>query len=73
MLNIQDLNTTIDSLVTKKGKDYQVIATKMHNRSNAKSLNNNLNPIATVNEYKGDNVYDLFPMQKQKRWQKLLL
>ena len=67
MLNIQDLNTTIDSLVTKKGKDYQVIATKMYNRSNAKSLNNNLNPIETVDEYKGDNVYDLFPMQKQKQ------
>lgn len=65
MLNVEDLNTTIDSLVSKKKKDYQVIATKMHNRSNAKSLNNNINPIE--DEFKGENVYDLFKPQKQKQ------
>ena len=65
MLNVRDLNTTIDSLVIKKTKDYQVIATKMHNRSNAKSLNSNINPI--VEEFKGENVYDLFKPQKQKQ------
>ena len=65
MLNVKDLNTTIDSLVSKKKKDYQVIATKMHNRSNAKSLNNNINPIE--DEFKGENVYDLFKPQKQKQ------
>jgi len=67
MLNIQDLMTTIDSLETKKGKDYQVITTKMHNRSNAKSLNNNVNPILNKSEYKGSNVYHLFSIQKQKQ------
>ena len=65
MLNVEDLNTTIDSLVSKKKKDYQVIATKMHNRSNAKSLNNNINPIE--DEFKGENVYELFKPQKQKQ------
>lgn len=65
MLNVEDLNTTIDSLVSKKKKDYQVIATKMHNRSNAKSLNNNINPIE--DEFEGENVYDLFKPQKQKQ------
>ncbi|MBK99616.1 MAG: permease [Flavobacteriaceae bacterium] len=65
MLNVRDLNTTIDSLVIKKKKDYQVIATKMHNRSNAKSLNSNIIPI--VDEFKGKNVYDLFKPQKQKQ------
>ncbi|MDG2173868.1 MAG: LptF/LptG family permease [Flavobacteriaceae bacterium] len=65
MLNVEDLNTTIDSLVSKKKKDYQVIATKMHNRSNAKSLNNNINPIE--DEFKGENVYDLFKPQTQKQ------
>lgn len=65
MLNVRDLNTTIDSLVIKRKKDYEVIATKMHNRSNAKSLNNNINPIE--DEFEGENVYDLFKPQKQKQ------
>lgn len=65
MLNVRDLNTTIDSLVIKREKDYEVIATKMHNRSNAKSLNNNINPIE--DEFEGENVYDLFKPQKQKQ------
>ena len=67
MLNIKDLNTTIDSLVVRKTQDYEVISTKMHNRSNAKSLNNNINPILTQSEFKGKNVYDLFKPQKQKQ------
>ena len=65
MLNVRDLNTTIDSLVIKRKKDYEAIATKMHNRSNAKSLNNNINPIE--DEFEGENVYDLFKPQKQKQ------
>ena len=65
MLNVRDLNTTIDSLVIKRKKDYEAIATKMHNRSNAKSLNNNINPVE--DEFEGENVYDLFKPQKQKQ------
>ena len=67
MLNIQDLTITIDSLEEKKIKDYQVIATKMYNRSNAKSLNNNINHNTSESEFEGDNVYELFGRQKQKQ------
>ena len=67
MLNIQDLTITIDSLEEKKIKDYQVIATKMYNSSNAKSLINNIIPNTSESEFEGDNVYELFGRQKQKQ------
>ena len=67
MLNIVDLNTTIDSLVIKRKRDYKVITEKMHNRSSAKSLNKNINPILFGTEYKGNNVYNLFKLTKQKQ------
>ena len=42
MLNVGDLKITIDSLLKKKEEDYKLISSKMHNRSNALVLNDNV-------------------------------
>ena len=42
MLSVADLDITIDSLLIKKKEDYKLISSKMHNRSNALVLNDNI-------------------------------
>lgn len=65
MLNVGDLNITIDSLLLQKEEDYKLISTKMHNRSNALVLNDNVKAKIVDTIFKGKNFYDLFKLKKQ--------
>ena len=67
MLGIADLSTTIDSLLIKKKEDYKLITTKMHNRSNALVLNDNIAKKIVDTIYQGENFYDLFKLKKQEQ------
>ncbi|CAI8371307.1 MAG: Uncharacterised protein [Flavobacteriaceae bacterium] len=65
MLSVSDLGITIDSLLKKKEGDYKLISSKMHNRSNALVLNDNVRAKIVDTIYKGENFYDLFKLKKQ--------
>ena len=65
MLGVADLKTTIDSLLIKKEEDYVLITNKMHNRSNALVLNDNVSKKIVDTIYNGENFYDLFKLKKQ--------
>ena len=65
MLSITDLDITIDSLLIKRKEDYKLISSKMHNRSNALVLNDNVKTKIVDTIYKGENFYDLFKLKKQ--------
>ena len=65
MLSVADLDITIDSLLDKKKEDYKLISSKMHNRSNALVLNDNVKNKIVDTIYKGENFYDLFKLKKQ--------
>ena len=65
MLSVSDLDITIDSLLDKKKEDYKLISSKMHNRSNALVLNDNVKNKIVDTIYKGENFYDLFKLKKQ--------
>ena len=65
MLSVSDLDITIDSLLNKKKKDYELISSKMHNRSNALVLNDNIKPKIVDSIFRGDDFYDLFKLKKQ--------
>ena len=65
MLSITDLDITIDSLLIKRKEDYKLISSKMHNRSNALVLNDNVKTKIVDTIYKGKNFYDLFKLKKQ--------
>jgi len=44
MLNVNELNYTIDSLFEKRDKDYKTLSTNLYNRSTYQSLNTNVKP-----------------------------
>ncbi|HUH27146.1 LptF/LptG family permease [Gelidibacter sp.] len=58
MLDVGDLNYTIDSLYKNKSNEYKVLAETLYSRTSVNSLNNNITP-ETDTIYKG-NVLDLF-------------
>lgn len=58
MLDVGDLNYTIDSLYKNKADEYKNLATTLYSRTSISSLNNNITP-ETDTIYKG-NVLDLF-------------
>ena len=65
MLSITDLDITIDSLLIKRKEDFKLISSKMHNRSNALVLNDNVKTKIVDTIYKGKNFYDLFKLKNQ--------
>ena len=65
MLSASDLDMTIDSLLIKRKKDYKIISSKMHNRSNALILNDNIKVKIADTIFKGGNFYELFKPKKQ--------
>jgi lipopolysaccharide export system permease protein len=65
MLSVSDLGITIDSLLNKKKKDYELISSKMHNRSNALVLNDNIKSKIVDSIFRGNDFYDLFKLKKQ--------
>jgi lipopolysaccharide export system permease protein len=65
MLRVSDLGITIDSLLNKKKKDYELISSKMHNRSNALVLNDNIKSKIVDSIFRGNDFYDLFKLKKQ--------
>jgi lipopolysaccharide export system permease protein len=65
MLSVADLDITIDSLLIKKKEDYKLISSKMHNRSNALVLNDNIKNKIVDTIFKGENFYELFKLKKQ--------
>ena len=59
MLDVNQLNYTIDSLVTKENQNYQALATTLFNRSTFSALNLNIEPIKKDTIIKGE-VLDFF-------------
>ena len=49
----------------KRKEDFKLISSKMHNRSNALVLNDNVKTKIVDTIYKGKNFYDLFKLKKQ--------
>ena len=66
MMKVNELNSAIDSLSKKKIEDFNVISSKMFNRSNFKTIDYNLNPKDDVN-YESENFLNLFQPKKQKQ------
>jgi len=60
MLTIQDLDYTIDSLVTKKAEEYVALSKSMYNRSTATTLGGNITVKEEDKPYDGDNIIDIF-------------
>ena len=60
MLNVKELNYSIDSLKKMETKNYKELATTMYNRSTIASLNSNLNPKKTDSAFQGSSLYKLF-------------
>ncbi len=66
MLNINELAYTIDSLKTKKKKDYDKLAFDLYAQSSAPTLNTNID-IENVNtEFKKESVIDVFNNNREK-------
>jgi len=59
MLNINELNYTIDSLVIKKNEELKTLSKTMYNRTNINNLDENIEPVKD-SIYKGE-ILDLFP------------
>jgi lipopolysaccharide export system permease protein len=60
MLNIKELNYSIDSLIKTETNNYKDLTTTMYNRSTVASLNKNINPKKTDSVFQGDSLYNLF-------------
>jgi len=60
MLNVKELNYSIDSLKKIETNNYKELATTMYNRSTIASLNSNLNPIKTDSAFQENSLYKLF-------------
>jgi len=65
MLNIKELNYTIDTLKVDKKKDYDDLAFAMYNRTAAPTLNINITPKEIDSVYAGENFIDLFTVKKK--------
>lgn len=64
MLNIGDLNYTIDSLNIEKRKDYEEFSTNLYDRTYAAQLNSGLKPKKKDSVYEGS-ILDLFKGKKK--------
>jgi lipopolysaccharide export system permease protein len=65
MLNIEELNYTIDTLKIDKKKNYNDLAFAMYSRTAAPTLNINITPKEVDSVYTGDNFLDLFTIKKK--------
>jgi len=65
MLNINELDYTIDTLKTDKKKDYDDLALAMYSRTAAPTLNINITPKEVDSIYADENFIDLFPTRKK--------
>lgn len=65
MLNIQELNYTIDTLKIEKKKNYDDLAFAMYSRTAAPTLNINITPKEVDTAYTDDNFFDLFATKKR--------
>ncbi|WP_426430032.1 LptF/LptG family permease [Winogradskyella sp. HB-48] len=63
MLNIDQLNYTIDSLKGQRKEDYKILSRTLYNRSTYEALNLNIN-IEKDSSFSGD-LLDLFPIRKK--------
>lgn len=59
MLNVKELNYTIDSLIEDKGKEFQEISNTLYNRTSISTLNTNIEPKKDT-VFNGE-ILDLFP------------
>ena len=64
MLNINELTYTIDSLKTKKEKDFTALAENLHSRSTILTLKNNIEP-KKDSIFKADGILGLFKEKKK--------
>jgi len=60
MLNVKELNYSIDSLNKIKTNTYKELATTMYNRSTVAALNSNINPKKTDSVFQKNSIYELF-------------
>ena len=60
MLNVKQLNYSIDSLNKIKTNTYKELATTMYNRSTVAALNSNINPKKTDSIFQKNSIYELF-------------
>ncbi len=65
MMNIPDLNYTIDSLNTALNKDHEDFAISLYNRSNLPVLNSGLTAKKVIDPSFNGNVLELFPDKKK--------
>lgn len=64
MLNVKELNYSIDSLNKMKMKTYKELAVTMYNRSSVAALNKNINPKKTDSLFQKNSIYRLFNPKK---------
>ncbi|MCH7525234.1 MAG: LptF/LptG family permease [Bacteroidetes bacterium] len=60
MLNVKQLNYSIDSLNKINTNTYKELATTMYNRSTVAALNSNINPKKTDSVFQKNSIYELF-------------
>ncbi|WP_407556717.1 LptF/LptG family permease [Winogradskyella sp. 4-2091] len=60
MLDVSQLNYTIDSLKTQRQNDYSALSNTLYNRSTYSSLNMNIDTVKVDTLYTGKNILDLF-------------
>ena len=65
MLDVEQLNYTIDSLKNKRKEDYQSLSRTLYNRSTYATLNNNIDTTQTDSLYTGKNILDIFTTEKK--------
>lgn len=65
MLNVEQLNYTIDSLKSKRKEDYKALSNTLYNRSTYAALNANVDTTTTDSLYPGKNVLDIFSLANQ--------
>ena len=60
MLNVKELNYSIDSLNKKEANNFKELAVTMYNRSTVASLNSNINPKEVDTLFQNNSIYPLF-------------
>ncbi|MGY0392630.1 LptF/LptG family permease [Bizionia sp. KMM 8389] len=67
MLNISDLNYTIDSLNTALDEDHRDFAISIYNRSNIPVINSGINTKRKLDSTFNGNILDLFPTNRKEQ------
>ena len=67
MLNVKNLNYTIDTLVNEKKKRFDDLSTNLYNRSTASTLHLNIEPKEVDTVFNGNSIYDLFQARKSSQ------